>query len=279
MPEGWTDDKVAELLGALVLKAAVPVMQIYGRAVTARLKVDQSPVTDADEQAEALILAELARLFPNIPVVAEEAATAGNRPAPQREMFLVDPLDGTREFLARNGEFTVNIGLVRDGVPVCGAVFAPAFQRLWIGAHEAFEMTAAAGDDLPARSEWRKLSIHAATRQPVALVSRSHLTQETLHHLDRIGAGERRPMGSSLKFGLIASGEADITIRIGPTMEWDTAAGDAVLRAAGGFTTTLDGKPMRYGKADVDYRNEDFVAGTRSAGVYPSKSHDSLRFE
>lgn len=277
MPAGCSDDDLAERLGAIALMAAVPVMQVYAKGPLARLKADQSPVTEADELSEAAILAQLAAQFPDVPVIAEESSAAGRRPVPGREVFLVDPLDGTREFLAHNGEFTVNIALAREGVPVCGVIYAPALERLWIAGTQAFEMSAAPGAALPPVHMRRRLRVREARHGLIALISRSHLTPQTQEYLDAMAVTESRAVGSSLKFGLIASGEADLMIRIGPTMEWDTAAGDAVLRAAGGHTTTLDGTPLRYGRLDQDFRNPDFMAGTPDAGVYPKTADDSLR--
>ena len=254
------DDALAAELGAIALAAAVPVMDIFAAGPQARLKPDESPVTEADVLSESIILARLAARFPDIPVVAEEASSSGSQMHAAREFFLVDPLDGTREFLARKDEFTVNIALVRDGVPVVGTVYAPAHERLWIGGRKAFEMRATPGQALPARDLWRPAHIRASRSAARALVSRSHLLPEVHSFLARGPVAESVPMGSSLKFCIIASGEADMAPRFGPTMEWDTAAGDAVLRAAGGQTLGLDGRLLTYGHEASGFRNGNFVA-------------------
>jgi 3'(2'), 5'-bisphosphate nucleotidase len=256
-------DALAAALGAVALAAGAAVMDIYDRGPQARLKADRSPVTDADEAAERVILARLAYVMPDACVISEEAVSRGERPAPGAVVALVDPLDGTREFLARNGEFAVNIGVVRDGAPICGAIYAPAQGRLWFGGASAFVVDAPPGAALPERSKWRP----ARTRDvpaggAVALVSRTHPDAAAIAMLDRLGVAERRPMGSSIKFCAVADGSADVYPRFGPTMLWDVAAGDAVLRAAGGAVLGTDGRPMRYNCAG-DLKNGGFVAWGR----------------
>ena len=239
----------ARLLGEIALKAGAVIMRHYaaGEPLKGRLKDDQSPVTDADEETEKLVLAELAKAFPGVPVVAEEEAAAGRMSVIGRHFFLVDPLDGTKEFLSRNGEFTVNIAEVVDGTPVAGAVFAPALGRLFLGGKAgAFEGTR------PIRA-----------RQPprdglIAVGSRSHADAATAEFLKSFDVKNFISAGSSLKFCLVAAGEADIYPRGGRTMEWDTAAGHAVLAAAGGRVTDWNGAPLRYGKNR--FENPAFVA-------------------
>ena len=194
-------------------------------------------------------------------MVAEESVSRGSAPAIPAAFILVDPLDGTREFLAGYNDFTVNIALVRDGAPVAGAVFAPAMERLWFSGRQAFCAPAHPGEALP-QPENRLLlrARHAPPRDLVALISRSHLDDRSLDALARLPVGERRPMGSSIKYCLIAEGEADIYPRFGPTMEWDTAAGDAILRAAGGMVLGEDGAPLRYGRAARRFYNDGFIA-------------------
>ncbi len=254
-------DSIACEFARIAIAASEPVMRLYAQGPTARLKADRSPVTVADEEAEAIIMETLARSFPGVPVIAEESCSRDGLPlnAPTEAIF-VDPLDGTREFLARNGEFTVNIGLVRDGAPVAGAVYAPAFGRLWWGGARAFGAHLAHGQAMPQPSATMVLRTRPAPSPLAALESRSHLTPQTAGAMARLAPVLGRPVGSSIKFCLIANGEADICLRLGPTMEWDTAAGDAVLRAAGGMTTGLDGKPLLYGKADVGFRNTGYIA-------------------
>lgn len=252
--------EVARLLPALVElaeQAGRVILEHYERGANVRIKADASPVTEADEAAEAVLLAGLAGLTPGIPVVAEESVARGKIPdVDQVRFWLVDPLDGTREFLSRNGEFTVNLGLIAGDRPVLGVVHAPARGRTWWGAeeHGAF-----------VRDEGGTRGIATRARPVaglVAIASRSHRDPATDDLLDRLGVTERISAGSSLKFCLVAEGRADVYPRTGPTMEWDTAAGDAVLRAAGGHLAALGDRlrqsPFRYRKPD--FRNGPFVA-------------------
>lgn len=225
-------------------------------------KDDQSPVTAADFEAEAFILGRLAGHAPGLAVVAEEEVAAGKTQTIGARFFLVDPLDGTKEFISRNGEFTVNIAEIENGVPVRGVVFAPAINRLFLGeaANGAFEIDAVAG----AEPDFARLRpIHA--RKPaddglVAVASRSHRDYNTEEYLAKFRVKDFMAAGSSLKFCLVAAGQADIYPRLGRTMEWDTAAGHAVLRAAGGEVTTVDGRPFLYGKTEEKFANPFFVA-------------------
>ncbi len=256
-----TRDRLAEYFAALCVEAGAVVMEVYARGGEARLKADASPVTEADERAEAVILAALAEDLPGWPVLAEEAAARGEMPPASARFILVDPLDGTREFLNRNGEFTVNIGLVSEGLPVAGAVYAPALGRLWSGGATARVRDIAPGAALSSASGSRKLGTRQAPAAAwIALASRSHCDAETEAFLARHPVSERRAAGSSLKFCVVAEGAADVYPRFGPTMEWDTAAGDAVLRAAGGTVMDAEGRVFRYGKAGSHYRNGPFVA-------------------
>ena len=237
-------------------------MEVFARgAVEARVKNDSSPVTEADERIEAFLLAELSRRLPGLPLIAEERAARGETPAQTGAFLLIDPLDGTREFLARRPEFTVNVALIENGAPKAGAVYAPALGELWFAGATAFFVAAAPGGPLPPRENWRPL--HTRPRPDdgmTALVSRSHFDARTEDFLARKKIKERIEAGSSLKFCRLAEGVADIYPRFGPTMEWDTAAGDAVLRAAGGVAVTPEGGPFLYGKAAQNYRNGPFIA-------------------
>ncbi len=250
--------KLLPALVALADRAGAVILEHYRGEVEVRHKADASPVTAADEAGEAVILAGLAELTPAIPVVAEEMVAKGEIPAlPGQAFWLVDPLDGTREFINKNGEFTVNIGLIEAGEPVLGVVLAPALGRGWWGAKGA---GAVARD---AEGVIRPIQVRACPAAgPTAVASRSHSDAETEAFLDQIGAKERVSAGSSLKFCLVAAGQADVYPRFGPTMEWDTAAGHAVLAAAGGSVTTRAGEPFRYQKPD--FRNPGFIA--RGAG-------------
>jgi 3'(2'), 5'-bisphosphate nucleotidase len=250
----------------LALAAGRLILELRARGIAARAKPDRSPVTEADLRAEQLICAGLALKAPDLAVVAEESAAQGRVPADlPRQFVLIDPLDGTREFLAGRDEFTVNIGLVRDGTPVAGVVFAPAIGLLYSGRPGLAERTSidAAGEIC------ERVPIRASARRQERLrilASRSHRTPATDSYLRQFPDAEILAIGSSLKFCLLAEGSADLYPRFGPTMEWDTAAGDAILRAAGGMTRTVDGEPLTYGKRAVlggperDYCNPDFIA-------------------
>lgn len=260
------DCDTAAALAATTLKAGRVILEVYGSGFSVETKPDRSPVTEADRRSEVMILADLARLAADVPAISEEAGVpAATVPAPRR-FFLVDPLDGTREFIGRNGEFTVNIALIEDGRPVVGVVLAPAVKRLFVGCDQggAFELPIGGEAQVPDRSLWRAI----ATRKPKsgslrAVASRSHREAETDAFLAKIAAQSILTAGSSLKFCLLACGEADVYPRFGRTMEWDTAAGQAVLEAAGGAVLTLRGEPLTYGKSGDGYANPPFVAWAR----------------
>ncbi|MGI9498721.1 MAG: 3'(2'),5'-bisphosphate nucleotidase CysQ [Geminicoccaceae bacterium] len=239
-------------------RAGLVIMEHYRGEVEVKTKADASPVTAADEAGEAIILEGLSRLAPDIPVVAEERVAAGDIPEIGADIgggyfWLVDPLDGTKEFISKNGEFTVNIALIDGSGPLLGMVLAPAREKAWWGwrGHGAW-MRDAAGEAVPIRVR------SAPATGLTAVASRSHSDAETEKFLDEVGATERISAGSSLKFCLVAEGRADIYPRFGPTMEWDVAAGHAVLLAAGGRVTTLDDRPFLYRKPD--FRNSGFIA-------------------
>ncbi|HWA69295.1 MAG TPA: 3'(2'),5'-bisphosphate nucleotidase CysQ [Rhizomicrobium sp.] len=244
-----------EILVRIARDAGAVVMKHYQAGVETRFKDDRSPVTDADQEAEQLILAALAAEFPGVPVVAEEQAAAGRIAVAGSHFFLVDPVDGTKEFVKRGGEFTVNIGEIRDGAAVAGVVFAPAIGRLFVGSLEdgAFEVSGETVSAIAARTP--------ATDGLVAVSSKSHPDAQTAAYLGRLPIKSHTNAGSSLKFCLLAAGEADIYPRAGRTMEWDTAAGHAVLASAGGRVTDWDGKPFTYGKPG--FQNGAFIARGR----------------
>lgn len=255
-------DEVLKLIDA-ALAGGRAVLAVYRTDFAVETKADKTPVSRADREAEIVILDHLDRDFPGIPVVAEESASEGRIPDCGDRFFLVDPLDGTKEFINRNGEFTVNIGLVEQDIPVGGVVLAPALQRIFVGWRgEAW--SGKTDESCSAVSELASISTRTSVGRPVAVASRSHLTPETEQMLDAVGAEERRSIGSSLKFCLVAEAQADFYPRMGPTMEWDTAAGDAVLRASGGRVTTVDGRDLIYGKSDVagmrPFENPFFLA-------------------
>jgi 3'(2'), 5'-bisphosphate nucleotidase len=258
---------LAEGLLSVALAAARVQMVHFVAGVAATTKADKSPVTVADHESEAIILEGLARVAPGVPVVAEEAVAAGNIPAIGRSYFLVDPLDGTKSFIRRQPQFTINIALIEDRSPVFGLVYAPAVPDFYVttGPGEAWAARLAPASEVSSLAACRLERL--ATRAPdagalTALVSQSHSDATTQRLLDRYRVSARRALASSLKFGLIARGEADIYPRAGPTSEWDTAAGHAVLAAAGGTVTTFDGAPLLYGKPD--FRNPGFVAWGRT---------------
>jgi len=233
--------------------AGTAIMDVYAKGFEASYKTDGSPVTEADEAAEALILPALREISPGTTIISEENAESHSLAAPDR-FFLVDPLDGTKEFLRRDGKgaFTVNIALIENKVPVLGVVFAPALDRMFLGAIEEGAVEIASGSQ-------RDIAIRDVPPSgAVGVASRSHRDEATDSWLAKHGVENTISTGSSLKFCMVACGDADVYPRFGPTMEWDTAAGDAVLRAAGGRVTTPDETLFSYGKPD--YRNGAFIA-------------------
>jgi 3'(2'), 5'-bisphosphate nucleotidase len=238
----------------IVARAGAAIMRIYGSGFTVQHKEDDSPLTLADLESQRVIIEGLNAITPGIPILSEESAQA---PWSERrswsELWVVDPLDGTREFVKRNGEFTVNIALVREHEPVLGVVAAPAQGLLYWGAAGlgAFSQ-AQGGAQVPIQV--------SAPQNPLRVVgSRSHASAETAGYLARLGPHEMKGIGSSLKFCLVAEGNADLYPRFGPTSEWDTAAGQAVLEAAGGHVTRPDGHRLRYNCRD-SLINGDFLA-------------------
>lgn len=265
-----------------VLKAGAVEMRYYKTNMAIETKMDQSPVTVADQEAEAILIAALKQTAPRIPIIAEENVAAGNLPELGQTYFLVDPLDGTREFINHRDEFTVNIALIEDGIPRFGIVYVPALGDLYatLGATRAARTRVGpemAGKIGAAGLSWTDLH---ARRPPqaglTAVASRSHMTPETEAFLARYNITNRSDAGSSLKFCVIARGEADIYPRLGPTMAWDTAAGHAVLLSSGGDVTELDGAPLRYGlrqngSATDRLRNPHFVAWGAIGPIAPAR--------
>ncbi len=234
-----TEEQIS-FLNRLAVRAGEEIMKIYAEPVEAASKADGSPVTKADAAAERIILAGLAERFADIPVVAEEAVEAGQLPAVGNLYFLVDPLDGTKEFLKKNGEFTVNIALVENGVPVFGVVSAPALGEIFWGSSrsgqagaggEAFRGSISDGGIV----DVAPISVRTPPEAGLSvLASRSHMSAETADLIGQLKVAEQVSVGSSLKLCWVAAGRADIYPRLAPTMQWDIAAGDAVVRAAGG---------------------------------------------
>lgn len=245
-------------LVTLARAASEVVLRVYAGQHVVRRKADASPVTEADEAAEEVILAGLRQLTPDIPAISEEAVGRGDfhfdPDRPPHRYWLVDPVDGTKEFVNRTGEFTINIGLAEEGRPVLGVLHAPLLNVTYTAAGPG---TAAVH-----RGDSAAVPIHA--RRPpssglVVLGSRSHGNKPAVSaYLEDFKVAERRIMGSAIKFALIAEGSADLYPRFGPTMEWDTCAGHAILESAGGRVTSLSGETLRYGKPG--FLNPDFIA-------------------
>jgi 3'(2'), 5'-bisphosphate nucleotidase len=262
IPNSAEYDRLALLFANICSKSGARIMEIYETDFAARAKTDTSPVTEADEAAEAIILEALQRDCPGIPVLAEESFATGLRPDTSGSFLLVDPVDGTKEFISRNGEFTVNIALIERTRPVAGCVYAPARQQMFFGARCAWTAQVEAGAPV-ATSQSAPIRTRAIPDEgPTAVMSRSHVDSATQAFAEQHGVSPDRRIsaGSSLKFCLIASGKADIYPRFGPTMEWDTGAGHAVLNAAGGRVSTPEGDDFVYGKKGAGYRNGAFVA-------------------
>jgi 3'(2'), 5'-bisphosphate nucleotidase len=259
-----------DLMIDLALKAGAAIDAIYQTDFEADAKGDGSPVTAADKDAEAIIEAGLKATQPDIPILAEEAASEGRIPELGNRFFLVDPLDGTREFVSRNGEFTVNIALIDHGRPVSGVVYAPAINKLYYGAsgEGAFYQEIAPGQERTTAEHPHEIEARSSFHKNlVAVASRSHRTPETDTLLDKIGVKDFTPAGSSLKFCLLAQGSADVYPRLGRTMEWDTGAGQAVLEAAGGRVMVVEDEneagPLMYNKRERGFDNPHFIAWGR----------------
>ena len=250
MSTGYT--RFVDDLAVAATEAGEAILEIVRRGFDVETKNDSSPVTEADRAAELIILAGLARAAPGIPVIAEEEVAAGRIPAHDETYFLVDPLDGTKEFVRGGDDYTVNIGLIEHGTPKLGVVFAPATGRL----HGGCVGEGAWVDEGQGR---RPIYTRARGELTTAVASKSHLNQATVDYLEAaVGNCGYVSIGSSLKFCILAEGQADIYPRAAPTSEWDTAAGHAILLAAGGLVDGPDGAPLRYGKRA--FLNRAFVA-------------------
>ena len=258
-------------LVAIAHAAGACIMEIYNAGFDVDTKNDASPVTQADIAAEAIIVAALRRHDPATAIIAEEAVAAGARPSAARRFYLVDPLDGTREFISRNGEFTVNIALVEDGVPTAGVVYAPALNTMYAG-----EASIGAGmckldpaQPFPDAVQMVRLTTPALPQSGCkAVASRSHRDEKTEAWLAENSITDTVAAGSSLKFCLLAEGKAHLYPRFGRTMEWDTAAGHAVLAAAGGSVVVAGATtPLTYGKQDRGFDNPAFIASVAKGGI------------
>ncbi len=260
--------RLVEALLPAVLAAGRIEMRHFAAGVTVETKADATPVTVADHEAEAVLIEGLRHAAPGVPIIAEEAVAAGKVPVIGDAFFLVDPLDGTRAFIKRSPEFTVNIGLIERKRPVFGIIYAPALQLFFatLGPGQAVEAQIAPDAEGVKLSDCQLKPLHTRKPDPNALVafaSRSHAAESTEAFLERLPIVEKRKASSSLKFCLIARGEADLYARLGQTSEWDTAAGHAILEAAGGSITTTDGGELAYGKWEAGYANPQFVAWAR----------------
>jgi 3'(2'), 5'-bisphosphate nucleotidase len=246
------EGKLLDDLADAAREAGEAILSIVRRGFEVEAKHDTSPVTEADRAAELIILAALARAAPGVPVIAEEEVAAGRIPAHDNLFFLVDPLDGTKEFIRGGDDYTVNIGLIQRSGPRLGVVYAPATGRLHGGIVGKGAWVDEGGGRQPIQTRPRGSEI-------TAVASKSHLNQATIDYLDAaVGTCGYVSVGSSLKFCIVAEGKADIYPRAAPTSEWDTAAGHAVLLAAGGLVDAPDGEPLRYGKRA--FLNRAFVA-------------------
>jgi 3'(2'), 5'-bisphosphate nucleotidase len=256
------DRNLLDALTGIVARAAATIMAIGSRGVDIKLKGDQSPVTAADVASEAVILESLAPLLPGVPVVSEEATGRRDLDALPSVFALVDPLDGTREFIAGRDEFAVNLALIVERKAVLGVLAAPMRGVLWRGivGGGAERLTLALGDEPKAVEPTPVRTRTAPAGGLVAAMSRSHLDAATESFLGAMPVAERMQLGSAIKFGLLAEGKADLYPRLSPTCEWDIAAGHAVLSAAGGTLTRPDGSAIAYGSLERNLLVPDFVA-------------------
>jgi 3'(2'), 5'-bisphosphate nucleotidase len=243
-------------------EATRSILEIYGQEDFAvERKDDRSPLTEADMASHRCLVAALGELTPDVPILSEESAeTEFDRRRQWRRLWVVDPLDGTREFIKRNGEFTINVALVEDHRPVLGVIAVPVSGLAYSGV---------VGDGALRWHDWRDAE-EIATRKPcperpVVLGSRSHANERTQAYFDRLGEHERLSRGSALKFCAVASGEADFYPRLGPTSEWDTAAGDAIVHAAGGLVSLPDGRPLLYNARSTTLNGDFLVSGDPDA--------------
>jgi 3'(2'), 5'-bisphosphate nucleotidase len=250
-------------IAAASREAGQAILEIVARGFAVEHKQDLSPVTEADRAAELIILAALAKAAPGVPVVAEEEVAAGRIPAIGDTYFLVDPLDGTKEFVRGGDDYTVNIGLISGGTPLLGAVFSPARGTLHAG-------LVGKGAWIEDSSGRRTIRTRERGQAIIAVASKSHFNQPTADYLaEAVGECDYTGIGSSLKFCIVAEGRADIYPRLSPTSEWDTAAGHAVLLAAGGAVDGPDGQPLGYGKSAFINRGFVATAGWKAPSIEP----------
>ncbi|MFK5978426.1 MAG: 3'(2'),5'-bisphosphate nucleotidase CysQ [Rhizobiaceae bacterium] len=256
-----TLDEMISVSRELCLESGEIAMHHYGNLENVMTKADNSPLTAADLAVDEIIVNGLHRAFPKIPIITEERVVNHTTNHSTGCFFLVDPIDGTKEFINKSNEFTINIALIKNGTPAAGMVYAPALKRLFWGAKDlgAFEETD--------KGSPKTLAVRDADNDALIVVaSRSHMNPKTETFIKKNKVASVKNAGSSLKFCLIAAGEADIYPRFGPTMEWDIAAGHAVLAGAGGVVHTIDGTPISYGQEH--YKSPFFIARTASAKYF-----------
>jgi len=249
-----------DVLLELARKAGQAILEVYNTDFEVTDKSDNSPLTAADLASHKLIVSTLQQLTPDIPVLSEESSKIPYETRRSwRRYWLIDPLDGTREFIKRNGEFTVNIALIEDQDPVLGVIYAPVIDKLYYGVK---------GDGAWRRdgdAEAIQIKVQSKRRTPAQVAgSRSHAGDSLIRYLENLGEHELLSMGSSLKFCLVAEGKADLYPRLGPTSEWDTGAAQAIVEAAGGQVTTLDMQPLKYNTKDSLLNPHFFVFGDSS---------------
>lgn len=255
-------EKLMDALTDIVARASAATVAVSHASVERRTKADESPVTAADEASEAIIVDGVNRLLPGVPVVAEESVGRMAATSLEPTFICVDPLDGTKEFLAGRDEFTVNVAIVSHGTPVAGLVAAPAQGLLWRGivGRGAERLQMRIGNGKAEVSGRVPIRTRKAPPQLKVAVSRTHLDKDTEALLARLPVGERQPCGSSVKFCFIAQGDVDLYPRLAPTMEWDLAAGCAILAAAGGHVTAPDGSELRFGRTAGKFLVPGFIA-------------------
>lgn len=251
-----------------ILAAGRLEMAYLAAGIVVEQKADKSPVTIADREAEAIIVARLTALFPAIAIIAEEAAAAGALPPPADTFFLVDALDGTRLYVRGKPEFTINVALIKNGQPQFGLIYAPALNELYMTRSSGRASVATVHPDANSQThvlpQWRDIYTRAPDLTNLVAFNSRTSGGASGELLTALGVTDARPLGSSLKFCHIAAGLGDLYVRLGDTSEWDTAAGQAILEAAGGSVTGVDGQPLTYGHADRGYRNPHFVAWGRA---------------
>jgi 3'(2'), 5'-bisphosphate nucleotidase len=250
-------DRIAVQLATIARAAGALILAKNPARASRRAKADATPVSDADLAAHDFIAEACRRDFPGMAFLSEEEAIHAAPAVMPEEFFIVDPLDGTREFLAGRLEYCVAIALVARSYPVAGALCAPAWPATWFAGASAWRLS---GDGNPAQAAPIAVAHRRPGDPPRALVSRSHPDAQTDTILDRLGCSDRRAVGSAIKFGLIAEGAADLHLRCNPTMAWDSAAGQAVLEAAGGVVLDLSGRRLNYGRARADWTNAGIAA-------------------